>query len=915
MHTLESHITIPNNVDTKNDLDFDFLRNLGQEYIEQLSRKLWTDYNIHDPGITIMETLCYAITDLGLRLNQPIEDIIAFPQEVALDMKKQFKTAKEIFTCKPVTANDYRKLFIDIQGVKNCWLVPYELPMYIECNPNEPKLAFSPFKTSSYNTTHFHIKGLYQVLIDIDDDIDENQVTTEIFSTYHKNRNLCEDLVDIKKVPKQCIKVCAKIQLETNANEELVNAKVKWEIEQYLSPNIQVKSLSELMDDGITTDEIFEGPILNNGFITDAELKRTELRTQVRLSDIIELIMNIDGVAMVEDISMNNCSYKEENECVNLDVENQDSWIICIEKGHLAVLCNESTFTYKKGFLPIGINTEESNKFYEELEDEFQKSNLKSYDDIPIPKGVFNIIEYQTIQHHLPENYGISKYGLPANASKEQKVKAKQLQAYLLFFDQVLSIYFSHLDHVKLLLTQTKKNTLDKNTLLSSNTKLTQTYFFKAVEGIEGMEELFDDFGKYKDNIDGIFENLEDFDARRNYLLDHLIARFAEVFGDYTSAIYKLFGKNSETIKEKILNTKNTFLKEYDSISSERGLAFNYRSSKVWDTDNVSGFQKRIALLSGIDDFERKNIYTTSLFIKTIQKINLANQTYFEYKWQIRKGSIVYLQSVNEFNTKQAAINELLDVLRLLADTQKLYIDKIGTSNFKIRMKNTSSEVVAEQPKQHLSKEIAKEKLKETKEYIESLLFNESFYVIENILTLPYKTKEMGTLDKYLPLCVEKDCSTCGSIDPFSYQVTIVFSGFTPRFSNLDYRNFMEDLIRRELPAHILPRICWVGHIDGAMAEIKEIEEDNGNINYEVTDKKEFYDAFIIQKQWNSFLNSKKRKSNKYMATLNRTEDLWKAINQMNTIYPTGTLHNCEDEETETRGSSIVLNRSALGSI
>ena len=74
---IDEHITIPSNVSYANDLDFEHLRDLGQEYIEDLSRKIWTDYNIHDPGITIMELLCYAITDLGLRINQPIENLVA----------------------------------------------------------------------------------------------------------------------------------------------------------------------------------------------------------------------------------------------------------------------------------------------------------------------------------------------------------------------------------------------------------------------------------------------------------------------------------------------------------------------------------------------------------------------------------------------------------------------------------------------------------------------------------------------------------------------------------------------------------------------------------------------------------------------------------------------------------------------
>jgi hypothetical protein len=39
----------------------------AEKHIVSLSSELWTDYEIHDPGITIMELLCYAITDLEYR--------------------------------------------------------------------------------------------------------------------------------------------------------------------------------------------------------------------------------------------------------------------------------------------------------------------------------------------------------------------------------------------------------------------------------------------------------------------------------------------------------------------------------------------------------------------------------------------------------------------------------------------------------------------------------------------------------------------------------------------------------------------------------------------------------------------------------------------------------------------------------
>ena len=47
--------------------DYRLLRAQGMDYIQCLSSKVWTDHNLHDPGITTLEVLCYALTDLAYR--------------------------------------------------------------------------------------------------------------------------------------------------------------------------------------------------------------------------------------------------------------------------------------------------------------------------------------------------------------------------------------------------------------------------------------------------------------------------------------------------------------------------------------------------------------------------------------------------------------------------------------------------------------------------------------------------------------------------------------------------------------------------------------------------------------------------------------------------------------------------------
>ena len=101
--------------------DFQFLLSEGLKYIEQFGSKFWTDYNPHDPGVTILDVLCYAITELGYRADFDIKDILTNKEGIIAN--QTFFSAATIFNNAALTEIDYRKLLIDIEGVSNAWLL------------------------------------------------------------------------------------------------------------------------------------------------------------------------------------------------------------------------------------------------------------------------------------------------------------------------------------------------------------------------------------------------------------------------------------------------------------------------------------------------------------------------------------------------------------------------------------------------------------------------------------------------------------------------------------------------------------------------------------------------------------------------------------------------------------------------
>jgi hypothetical protein len=138
-----------------------------------MATAIWTDFNEHDPGITILEALCYVITELGYRTAFPIENLLT--QADGTMMSGQcFFTAKKILTVNPLTIRDYRKLLVDLIGVQNAWLesnpsiVGQEVAFYADCDHD--LLAIDDGKLKVPPDHEIHLSGLYRVTVDLESD-------------------------------------------------------------------------------------------------------------------------------------------------------------------------------------------------------------------------------------------------------------------------------------------------------------------------------------------------------------------------------------------------------------------------------------------------------------------------------------------------------------------------------------------------------------------------------------------------------------------------------------------------------------------------------------------------------------------------------------------------------------------------
>lgn len=157
--------------------DYYHLRKEGIGYIEQMGSRQWSDYNTHDPGITILEALCYAITDLAYRTGRDIKDMLT-PEGPSVGPNpfpdQSFFTAREILTVNPWTPNDFRRILIDLEGVRNGWVFCKECACdaeyYAWCEDDKLNLSFEKPKKEGVQPLKVSPRGLYEVLLELESD-------------------------------------------------------------------------------------------------------------------------------------------------------------------------------------------------------------------------------------------------------------------------------------------------------------------------------------------------------------------------------------------------------------------------------------------------------------------------------------------------------------------------------------------------------------------------------------------------------------------------------------------------------------------------------------------------------------------------------------------------------------------------
>jgi hypothetical protein len=640
-------------------MDYSALAAEGVAYLRQLCGGAWTDFYPHDPGVTLLEYLCYAISDLCYRLNFSVADLTATLENSPASAS--FFTAREILTTSPVTLADYRRLLIDVSDpagnrlIKNAWIEPVK-------EPARPQ-------------------GLYRVYLDEIGPLTVEQKALLIPQTKKKlatQRNLCEDFQEIILLKKQPVLFKIETQIADGIDADKLAAKIYYDLQAFLSPTVHFCSKETLLNQGKAVEDIFNGPALLHGFIEDAELNRCSRQKVIRVSNLVSLLQKLPGVEAVRTISIMGVSnillvsadteitYDCLKQHIVLQKNNDQITVYWLNNGaqvnetlqlfpeeitslpefppesqpvvKLSGLAHESLIHKIKsicglptdGFVVSESLTVDPDKSFRlgalsmqlkhisfisqkgsdyPIDEKMVELHLNSLrwkaissekhakHDMPVPIGRDRqLANYISIQKDLPAYYGV-KATLPDSAGTLKIAQARQLKAYFLIFDQILADYCAQLDQAKELLA------------VGATQTSSQTLFHQAVTEVSELDKLLkapltpqtylSALTKIKDEKDRLREL-----QHKNRLLDHLLARYYEEFAGDAMLLQRMFPDmnkdqpdSGKSDLELSIDYKAAFLKNYAQFSYTRGQAFNYQLP--YNQSNCSSVERLIASLLG----------------------------------------------------------------------------------------------------------------------------------------------------------------------------------------------------------------------------------------------------------------------------------------------------------------------------
>lgn len=774
-------------------LDFDALRATGIALLQQLCGKTWTDYNLHDPGVTVLEQLCYGLTDLAYRSDFAPQDYLAEPNgRIDYAAQALFKP-EEILPVEPVTEKDYRKIIYDaVPQIDDLWL---------------ERVAAENGKPH----------GLYALRVMLDETFAQTataelraQVQQHIRETFNAHRNLGEDLEEVAIIETRPYFLTGEIELEGFCNPAEVYARIFFACERCIASGFYVYRYEDVFAHNPSLEQLFLGPLTRHGYI-DSERIFSSQRT-VTLVDLIGLIQQIEGVRQVHELGLANAD-GQAVESLSFDAtaavcprlqfpgsSEQDFLQLVFGRNAGAEIGPDDTEAHL-------MQKEKQANLLSEARDEltqlqfgfraFRHSRQTFAQFLPLPEGQYrDLAEYHSIQHHFPAIYAINRHGVPDSAPAKRKAEANQLKAYLYLPEQLMANYLQGLQEMR--------------RLYSLDDGLDQSYFSQYIDddSLPNIEKLYArNKEKTEAEIAAIQQQHDNFFSRRSRALDYMLAVYGE---EFTQKSLRRFSYEKEADRPKwLIEKKLEFLKNIVDISARRATGFDYLRP-AWDTGNIAGLQRKVGVLLGLREI---GCFRWLSGVLQQRKLRLLPDRIFERSVRVMEESAAAMPVVrsDDMPAKENPAEEPAHLLNDVAIGESLV--RKGTDIASYILIPEEDERVAVCFKRHKNERPWRlatapdyDKAQACARYISRELTDlnaasEGLHIVEHVLLRP-----RGDGDAAKKMAAQFP-------EFFDSRISVVFPGWTTRFHDSEFRKLAEETVCMNAPAHVFPEFYWLDYV------------------------------------------------------------------------------------------------------
>lgn len=511
-------------------------------------------------------------------------------------------------------------------------------------------------------------------------------------------RNLTEYPARLSVVRTQDIAVNARLEVNSGIDYELLLANIFMEIDLELSPPLHFSTLTELRNMAKTSSEIYDGPLLRNGFLLDSNQSDSSTSShpsEIYTSDILRLIMRQRGgvsidltgqessagrdILAVSELTLSNyvnnrLVTKGATDCLRLVEVERYRPKLSLDKSQITIVRDDIEIQYD--FLRVG-------EIFKQLRDEYYAA-VTSTDPSsiwPVQQGEeLPVADYYPYQNELPLIYGVGEAGLSEDAGVERKAQALQTKGYLLLTEQFLADVTATLANI--------------NRFFSPDANIEQTCFAHPIYDLQGVDALIK---QYSPDVDwqtfiaapdnpyssALLEALEDrvrFLDRRNRMLDHLLARQ---------------GMESLAWSQEMHRRAYQELVDANIPPAE----FPARLSQRQQDANATLIRTKAAFLADAPRLNATRLQAFGHPAKFDTSLISIVATENAYRWRLVLDNEELIQSVMEYATKAATMTAAEEAVILATQVQYYSDDTTGDGDYRYVLRdgpNSNDQLVGE---------------------------------------------------------------------------------------------------------------------------------------------------------------------------------------------------------------------------